>query len=94
MENANIVHFNIEISGRVQGVGFRYSTVQAARRYGIKGFVKNMNNGNVYIEAEGTKKNIEEFTRWCTSGPSLARVENVEVAKSSLKGFSFFDVKH
>jgi len=46
-------HVNITVKGRVQGVGFRYSAMEAAEELGIKGFVRNMPDGSVYIEAEG-----------------------------------------
>ena len=51
----DIIHQNIRISGRVQGVGFRYNAREAAFHYGIKGFIRNQPNGDVYIEAEGPR---------------------------------------
>mgnify|MGYP006301477767 CR=1 FL=1 len=67
----------ITIQGRVQGVGFRYSTVHKAQELGIKGFVKNRSDGSVYIEAEGDPQKLNEFLNWCWQGPSTARVEHV-----------------
>jgi acylphosphatase len=89
-----LVHKDIIVSGRVQGVGFRYSARKVAIAYGIKGYVKNMNDGNVYIEAEGPEYNIIEFINWCTKGPSNARVEDVSVSDGDIKGYNHFDVKH
>jgi two-component system LytT family response regulator len=53
MSTETTYHKNIRITGRVQGVGFRYSARSLASSLGIKGFVRNLPNGEVYIEAEG-----------------------------------------
>ena len=49
----------ITVKGRVQGVGFRFSTVREAEELGIKGFVENRMDGSVYIEAEGEPRSEE-----------------------------------
>jgi acylphosphatase len=67
--------FKIHVKGYVQGVGFRWNTVKAARNFGIKGFVKNMPDGSVYIEAEGSTKALKDFVEWCKNGPGY--VESV-----------------
>lgn len=84
-------HLNINIFGRVQGIFFRASTKEKADRLNIKGFAQNQPDGSVYIEAEGKKKNLEEFLKWCHSGPSLAQVEKVEVSEGKFKNFSAFE---
>jgi len=86
-------HKNIQIFGRVQGVGFRYSARIAARNYGIKGYVRNMPDGSVYIEAEGQEKNISEFINWCREGPDSAYIEYINIEDNGLKNFKFFDVR-
>jgi len=86
-------HKNIQIFGRVQGVGFRYSARLAARNYGIKGYVRNMPDGSVYIEAEGHEKNVTEFINWCRKGPDSAYIEYISVEDAGLKNFEFFDVR-
>jgi acylphosphatase len=87
-------HLNITISGKVQGVGFRFSARNAANLYGIKGNVKNLINGNVYIEAEGNLEQLNLFITWCYKGPGYAKVENIEIEEDSLKMFKFFDIIH
>ena len=87
-----MIHKNIHISGRVQGVGFRFSARNAARQYGIKGYVKNMSDGSVYIEAEGNEQHVEQFVEWCKRGPSHAYVEDITVNDDNVKGFSVFDI--
>jgi acylphosphatase len=83
----------LTIFGRVQGVGFRFSAVQKAEQYGVKGFVKNQVNGTVYIEAEGEPKDLNKFIEWCKEGPMSARVENVEKQEIPLQNFRRFSVK-
>ncbi|MFZ2338175.1 MAG: acylphosphatase [Bacteroidales bacterium] len=69
--------YKIHVMGYVQGVGFRYRTLREAVSRGIKGFVKNMYDGSVYIEAEGTRKELKHFVEWCKKGPG--HVESVTV---------------
>ncbi len=88
-----MIHKNIQIFGRVQGVGFRYSARLAARNYGIKGYVRNMSDGSVYLEAEGPEKNITEFVRWCREGPDFAYIDHINVTNGSLKNYESFEVR-
>jgi acylphosphatase len=90
----DIIHCNITVFGRVQGVGFRYHTVSEAQSYKINGYVKNLYNGNVYIEAEGLKDNIETFIAWCKAGPPRAIINNIFVSYSTVLGFNSFEVKY
>lgn len=87
-------HYNIIVSGFVQGVGFRYATLKTAQQLQIKGFVKNEPNGNVYIEAEGEIPNILNFVRWCNTGSSFARVTNIESNDGEVKNFTSFTIKY
>lgn len=70
------------ISGRVQGVGFRYFTQAAAFREGVHGWVRNLPDGRVEAAAEGEAEAIERFERDIRHGPPGARVERVEVDDS------------
>ena len=67
------------ISGRVQGVGFRFFTEAVAAREGLHGWVRNAPDGSVEILAEGDAEAIERFERQVRHGPSRARVTNVQV---------------
>lgn len=67
------------VSGRVQGVGFRYFAVDAARREGLSGYVTNRDDGTVEALAEGEAEAIERFERALRRGPSRSRVEHVLV---------------
>ena len=66
------------ISGRVQGVGFRYFTQDAARREGVTGFVRNLPDGRVEAVVEGDAEAVTRVERAIRSGPGGARVEHVE----------------
>lgn len=67
------------IRGRVQGVGFRYFALDAARREGLHGYVTNNDDGTVEAVAEGEAEAVERFERVLRRGPSRARVEHVTV---------------
>jgi len=66
------------ISGRVQRVGFRYFTLEAAIAEGLHGWVANLPDGRVEVVAEGERDAMERFERHIRSGPPAARVEHVE----------------
>lgn len=87
-----IIHYSIRITGRVQGVGFRFETRRMARLYGIKGFVKNLSDGSVFIEAEAEEQQLSNFVAWCRKGPAHALVEDLELKKGDLKNYSVFDI--
>lgn len=67
------------VSGRVQGVGFRWFAHDAARREGLSGYVTNLADGRVEAVAEGEAESVDRFERALRNGPSGARVEHVVV---------------
>ncbi len=67
------------ISGRVQGVGFRYFTEAVAARDGLHGWVRNLPDGRVEISVEGEADAMERFERHVRNGPAGARVSDVQV---------------
>jgi acylphosphatase len=85
-------HINVWISGKVQGVWFRESTRREANKLGLSGFVRNMPDGSVYAEVEGTEQALNLFINWCHRGPELAKVSNVEVQEGHWQGFTNFEV--
>ena len=68
--------------GRVQGVGFRWSAANEARNRNIKGYVKNLPDGSVYLEAEGSLIQLNLFVDWCKKGPAFGSVESVTIDTS------------
>ena len=67
------------VTGRVQGVSFRASTLTEARRLGLVGWVKNRRDGSVELEAQGSDGAVAELLAWCAHGPPVARVTHVAV---------------
>ena len=67
------------ISGRVQGVGFRYFAQEAAAREGVTGWVRNLPDGRVEAYLEGENDSVTRVERAIRQGPRGARVEHVEV---------------
>ncbi len=84
----------IVVFGKVQGVYFRANTKKEAKKYSINGFVKNENNGSVYIEAIGESDNLAAFIKWCRKGPILAYVKHVELEDIPFKHFSTFQIRY
>lgn len=82
----------IKIYGKVQGIFFRASAKEQADKLGIVGFAQNQPDGSVYIEAEGKNDNLDEFVKWCRTGPSMAKVDNIEVTEGKVKSFPQFTV--
>jgi acylphosphatase len=88
------VHAEIIISGMVQGVGYRYFALRKANRYGIKGYVMNLANGNVLCEAEGEDGMVKDFIKELKAGPMFSQVNTVQVNTSAnLTGYTNFEVR-
>lgn len=68
---------HIVVSGRVQGVGFRYATKHEATRLGLRGWVRNTDDDRVEIVAEGDAAAVDALQTWCRRGPAGARVTTV-----------------
>ena len=85
-------HLNITVKGKVQGVFFRMATKAVADQLQVKGIVKNMPDGSVYIEAEGDDFSLENFLEWCNEGPLQASVQKVEVVEGDVKNYRNFEI--
>jgi acylphosphatase len=90
------VYLSALVHGHVQGVYYRAFTSRVARSLSISGYVKNIEDtGDVVIEAEGEKDNLEQFIEQLKIGPNDAIVENISVKWMDYKGlYSRFDVKY
>ncbi len=86
-------HYNITVQGKVQGVFYRASTKQMALLLGIKGFVQNEHNEDVYLEAEGEEEMLTKFIQWCHHGPDKAEVKYVSVSEEELKDLVDFEIR-
>jgi acylphosphatase len=65
------------VTGRVQGVSYRASAASEARRLGLVGWVRNLRDGSVELEAEGPEDAVAGLLAWCQQGPPAARVASV-----------------
>ncbi len=90
---AEKILYKIHVSGQVQGVGFRWQAATEATESGIKGFVKNLSDGSVYIEAEGTAEQLEAYLEWCKKGPRFGCVESVETEILAPAGYKEFHIE-
>lgn len=72
------VRLRIRVIGRVQGVGFRFFSMQSAQEHGVRGWVKNCPDGSVEMEAEGEDSVVKEFIARIEKGNSWARVERTD----------------
>ncbi len=89
-----MINVKINIKGRVQGVGFRFNTRKIAKTLNINGFVKNIEDESVYIEAEGIENNIAKFIKWCNIRPIRAQVNKVDYKISQIKNYKKFIIKY
>ena len=69
----------IIITGKVQGVFFRYLAEKKAQELNIKGTVRNLPDGSLEIIAKGDDEDMEKFIDWCKLGPEYARVEGINI---------------
>jgi acylphosphatase len=74
------------VHGDVQGVGFRYFVQRRGRQLGLRGWVRNNDNGTVELVAEGERQDLEELKRVAEQGPRMARVDRVDVDWSTATG--------
>lgn len=83
------------VTGRVQGVGYRYSAIIQAGHLGLVGWVRNTRDGHVEMVVEGPPTGVESFIEWCKRGPSAAQVDDVRVEWGEPTGeFTGFDVRY
>ncbi|EDX86643.1 acylphosphatase [Synechococcus sp. PCC 7335] len=87
-----MVCFRVLISGKVQGVGYRYSTKEKAQFLGIVGWVRNLPNGKVEALIVGNHRQIESMMAWFHIGPPAASVSTVEVKEENPQKFESFNI--
>lgn len=80
------------IKGSVQGVFFRATARDIARKIGITGWVRNTEEGDVETVASGTEEQLERFISWCRQGPPKAEVRSVERNDIEVQAFDSFQI--
>lgn len=92
---ARLVSLQAIVQGRVQGVLFRDFVARHAEGLGVTGFVRNLRDGTVEVQAEGEKGSLERLIDYIKIGPPAARVEKVELSWGEATGsFPRFDIRH
>ena len=89
---SSIQRVRLIITGRVQGVGFRFSTREAAIQRGVNGWVRNLSDGRVEAVLEGSQPDVESMIEWCHQGPPAAIVQQVSVHQESPEGLQGFEI--
>jgi len=93
MQEKDLIRANIQIQGRVQGVGYRAWAEQEARARSLQGWVKNRDDGTVEAVLEGPKTVIEDMLNACRRGPTMASVTDLQVDFAQATGeFHIFRV--
>jgi acylphosphatase len=86
---------HVIVTGRVQGISFRYYTQRKASALGLCGYVRNLPNGNVEIVAEGEEATIQKLIDWARTGPPSAEVTELTTRFSEPTGeFDLFTVRY
>lgn len=80
------VRVHVTVSGMVQGVGYRYFTVTEARKLGLAGWVRNLMNGDVELEAQGARSDVAMLISQLKLGPAWSDVQRVTVDETPLRG--------
>ncbi|HZK18481.1 MAG TPA: acylphosphatase [Clostridia bacterium] len=90
-----MIRKHVYVSGKVQGVYFRVFTEKAARKYGVKGWVRNMSDGRVEAVVEGEKDSVGKMLQWFWSGSPYSKVDGVEEQDVEHTGeFKTFSIRY
>ena len=81
-----MVRVRVLVSGRVQGVGFRWAVEDEAQAKGVTGWVRNLPDGLVESVFEGEDEQVQQMVGFCRRGPAAARVEDVQVVREADSG--------
>jgi acylphosphatase len=84
---------HVLVSGRVQGVGFRWHARAKAEELGLGGWVRNLPDGRVELVLEGGEAPVRAMLAWLARGPTAARVSGVECVERASEGSSSFEVR-
>ena len=87
------LHYNIRVTGKVQGVFYRASAMSTAMELGISGFVRNDSDNSVYLEIEGNPDRLDKFITWCNKGSDFSKVDHVDFHEGGIQNFKSFEIK-
>jgi acylphosphatase len=81
---SEMIRRRVLIAGRVQGVGYRAACARVAAGLGVRGYVRNLDDGRVEVAVAGPVDAVEQLIEWCRLGPRVARVDGVVVANEPI----------
>lgn len=84
---------HVLVSGRVQGVGFRWFARERAQELGLAGWVRNLPDGKVELSLEGEESAVRAMLAWLAKGPPAARVTGVEAVERACEGSAGFEFR-
>ena len=87
-----VIRRRVVVRGRVQGVGFRWSTRTCADALGVTGFARNLVDGAVAVEVEGPEPAVRTMVEWLREGPPSARVSEIEITERDPEGSAAFTI--
>lgn len=87
------IHCKITVEGKVQGVWFRKFIQEQATKLEVKGWVKNLPSGSVYIEAESDENTMKQFVELCKQGSPLSQVEEVLITQAEVVNYTSFEIR-
>jgi acylphosphatase len=93
MARMNRIGRRYVVRGRVQGVGFRYFVNHHANRIGVRGWVRNLDDGSVEVLAMGTEDQLNELAGYLHAGPQFSDVRGVEETEEPLVQSSGFSIR-
>jgi acylphosphatase len=85
--------WRLMVRGRVQGVGYRAGCHRRANELGLSGWVRNLPDGSVEVEAEGAPQHLAELVLWCEKGPLRAQVNGVGSTRVAVTGDDWFEIR-
>ena len=93
METEGQKAFRFTVTGKVQGVGFRWASQEEARRLGVGGWVANDVSGCLSGYVQGAPESVEEFLKWLKKGPKTAKVRKVDSEAAEVEGYRLFTIR-
>lgn len=85
---------HLVVSGKVQGVFFRANVRNKANELSLKGYAKNLENGDVEVVAEGDESKIKELIDYIKSGPGISNISGVQINHKVPENFKNFEIRH
>ena len=85
---------HLVVSGKVQGVSFRANVRNKANELDLKGYAKNLENGNVEVVVEGNEDKINALIEFIKNNPGHSKVENIIISNKAPESFKLFEIKY